>query len=141
MFFVLVTFQIPTETKWIKMNAGQTGYYRVLYNEDNWDNIIAELKRDHGIFSSLDRIGLLSDAFTLCHANLMPCQTTLNLVSYLPNELNWGPVTTALRHLERWRVILKYSECFLMLSEFVKSILTKPVSIVGWANGGAEEVR
>lgn len=136
-----MTFQIPTETNWIKMNAGQMGYYRVLYNEDNWDSIIAELKRDHGIFSSLDRIGLLSDAFTLCHANLMPCQTTLSLVTYLPNELNWGPVTTALRHLERWRRILKYSECFLMLSEFVKSVLAKPVSVVGWANGGAEEVR
>lgn len=29
------------------------GYYRVLYNEDNWQNIIEELKRDHGTFSAL----------------------------------------------------------------------------------------
>lgn len=142
------------------MNAGQMGYYRVLYNEDNWQNIIEELKRDHGTFSALvgpngstvgtkyqnslsfqDRIGLISDAFTLCHANLMSCQITLNLISYLPTELNWGPITTALRHLEKWRRILKYSECFLMLTEFVKSILLKPSEIVGWNNTGKEEIR
>lgn len=88
-----------------------------------------------------DRIGLLSDAFTLCHANLMPCQITMNLVSYLPKEQNWGPMTTGLRHLEKWRRILKYSECFLMLTEVVKQILSKPVSWMGWNNGGKDEVK
>lgn len=71
----------------------------------------------------------------------MPCQITLNLIVYLPKEQNWGPITTALRHLERWRRILKYSECFLMLTEFVKSILQKPVVVVGWTNSGKEEIR
>ncbi len=71
----------------------------------------------------------------------MSCQITLNLISYLPTELNWGPITTALRHLEKWRRILKYSECFLMLTEFVKSILLKPSEIVGWNNTGKEEIR
>lgn len=52
-FFVSVTFQLSAEIKWIKVNAGQMGYYRVLYNEDNWQNIIDELKRDHGTFSAL----------------------------------------------------------------------------------------
>lgn len=71
----------------------------------------------------------------------MSCQITLSLISYLPNELNWGPITTALRHLEKWRRILKYSECFLMLTEFVKSILLKPSAEVGWNNTGKEEIR
>lgn len=59
----------------------------------------------------------------------------------MPDELNWGPITTGLRHLERWRRILKYSECFLMLADFVKSILAKPVTVVGWTNNGKEEIR
>lgn len=71
----------------------------------------------------------------------MSCQITLNLIWYLPAELNWGPITTTLRHLEKWRRILKYSECFLMLTEFVKSILLKPSEIVGWNNTGKEEIR
>lgn len=44
---------MTTEIKWIKVNAGQMGYYRVLYNEDNWQNLIEELKRDHGTFTAL----------------------------------------------------------------------------------------
>lgn len=89
-----------------------------------------------------DRIGLISDAFTLCHANLMPCPITLNLLTYLPRELNWGPVTTALQHLERWRRVLKYAECFQLLAEFVKAVLLKPTAVVGWQNGiGSEEIR
>lgn len=117
------------------------GYYRVLYDEDNWSNLIDELKRDHNTFTVKDRIGLISDAFTLCHANLMPCQTTMSLMSYLKFEQNWGPISTALRHLEKWRRILKYSECFFMLSEHVKTILSAPLKTLGWNNTGRDELR
>lgn len=71
----------------------------------------------------------------------MPCELTLKLVSYLPKEQNWGPITTGLRHLERWRRILKYSECFLMLADMVKLILQRPVNVIGWNNSGKEEIR
>lgn len=50
-------------------------------------------------------------------------------------------MTTGLRHLERWRRILKYSECFLMLTEVVKQILKKPVQTMGWTNSGKDEVK
>lgn len=166
-----MTFTIPIGVKWIKVNSGQNGYYRVLYDEDNWGYIVEELKSNHETFSPMvknifgalsslmlnssnqylqkiflifqiqDRIGLISDAFTLCHANLMPCQITMNLITYLPKEQNWGPMTTGLRHLEKWRRILKYSECFLMLTEVVKQILSKPVNVMGWNNVGKDEVK
>ncbi|CAD7077324.1 unnamed protein product [Hermetia illucens] len=136
-----ITFQLPTDVKWIKVNAGQNGYYRVLYNEDNWASLIDELKQDHKTFIPQDRIGLISDAFTLCHANLMPCEITLNLITYLPKERSWGPMTTALTNLERWRRILKYSECFLMLSEFIKIMLQKPIGELGWKDTGNDEIR
>lgn len=32
--------------KWIKVNARQSGYYRVLYNDDNWASIIEDLTND-----------------------------------------------------------------------------------------------
>lgn len=50
-------------------------------------------------------------------------------------------MTTGLRHLEKWRRILKYSECFLMLTEVVKQILAKPVIWMGWNNGGRDEIK
>lgn len=86
-------------------------------------------------------MGLVSDAFTLCHANLMSCQITMSLISYLPKEVDWGPMTIALRHLERWRKILKYSECYLLLAEYVKNLLAKSVMEIGWDDKGKDELK
>lgn len=65
----------------------------------------------------------------------------MNMVLYLPKETNWAPVTIALKHLEKWRRILKYSECFLMLSEFVKTKLKILIDRVGWEDKGTDEER
>ncbi|XP_046804908.1 endoplasmic reticulum aminopeptidase 2 isoform X2 [Lucilia cuprina] len=136
-----VTFNVAENVKWIKVNARQSGYYRVLYNDDNWANIIEDLSNDPEKFSGEDRLGLLSDAFTLCHANLLPCEITMNMIQYLPSETNWGPMALALRHLEKWRRILKYSECFLMLSEFIKMKLSTVIEKIGWNDDGDEATR
>lgn len=129
------------ETKWIKVNAEQNGYYRVLYDEDNWSNLIEELKKNHKILNTKDRIGIISDAFTFCHCNLMPCQITMELISYLPREMEWGPMSIGLRHLEQWRRILKYSECFLMLTDFVRSLLSRSVNKLGWKDTDSDEMK
>ncbi|XP_055677821.1 endoplasmic reticulum aminopeptidase 2 isoform X2 [Lutzomyia longipalpis] len=132
---------LDPDVKWIKLNSGQNGYYRVLYTDSNWNNLIDELKKNHRAFTAKDRIGLISDVFTLCHASLMPCPITMNLITYLPNETNWGPLTTGLRHLEQWRKILKYSECFLMLAEFVREILMRSIAGLGWKNTGTDSAK
>ncbi|XP_073815531.1 endoplasmic reticulum aminopeptidase 2 isoform X1 [Musca autumnalis] len=136
-----LTFNVPENVKWIKVNARQSGYYRVLYNDDNWANIIEDMSNDPEKFTGEDRLGLLSDAFTLCHANLLPCEITMNLIQYLPSETNWGPMALTLRHLEKWRRILKYSECFLMLSEFIKMKLSTVIEKIGWNDDGDEATR
>lgn len=48
----IVTFNVAENVKWIKINAHQSGYYRVLYNENNWANIIEDLSNDPNKFSS-----------------------------------------------------------------------------------------
>lgn len=145
---------MPENVKWIKVNAIQNGYYRVVYNDDNWASLIEELSNYPTRFSSevsprglatelflnfgvlQDRLGLLSDAFTLCHANLLPCEITMNMIQYLPSETHYGPMALAVRHLEKWRRILKYSECFLMLSEFIKMKISTVMEKVGWIDEG-----
>lgn len=131
-----VTFNVPENVKWIKVNAIQNGYYRVVYNDDNWASLIEELAANPNRFTSEDRLGMLSDAFTLCHANLLPCEITMNMIQYLPSETHYGPMALALRHLEKWRRILKYSECFLMLSEFIKMKISTVMEKVGWSDDG-----
>ena len=49
---VKVTFNVPENVKWIKVNSRQSGYYRVLYNDDNWANIIEDLSNNPNKFTS-----------------------------------------------------------------------------------------
>ena len=50
---------ISSDSTWFKLNAGQTGLYRVNYTESQWQALLTNLSS----FSAADRIGLLSDAF------------------------------------------------------------------------------
>ena len=62
-------------------------------------------------------------------------------MSYLPKETDWGPMATSLRHLEKWRKILKYSECYLILAEFVRQNLAKSIAEIGWQDTGKDEIK
>ena len=50
LYVFAVTFQLPYGTEsqeWIKMNAQQTGYYRVNYDTSNWKKLLNQLQTDH----------------------------------------------------------------------------------------------
>ncbi|XP_055613354.1 endoplasmic reticulum aminopeptidase 2 [Uranotaenia lowii] len=127
--------------KWIKLNHEQTGYYRVLYDEENWAKLVEQLHINHHVFSTQDRVGLVSDIFTLCHANLLSCDFAMDLISYFPKEQDWGPVLVGMKHLEKWRKILKYSECYLVLAEYIRQNLAKSIQELTWNDTGKEELK
>ncbi|XP_055534646.1 endoplasmic reticulum aminopeptidase 2 isoform X2 [Wyeomyia smithii] len=127
--------------KWIKMNHEQTGYFRVLYDENNWVQLVSQLQINHHVFNTQDRVGLVSDIFTLCHANLLSCDFAMDLISYFPKEQDWGPVLVGLKHLEKWRKILKYSECYLVLAEYIRQNLAKSIQELTWNDTGREELK
>ncbi|XP_053677741.1 glutamyl aminopeptidase [Anopheles nili] len=127
--------------QWIKLNHGQTGYYRVLYDEANWAKLVEQMHINNAVFSTQDRVGLVSDIFTLCHANLIPCHAAMELISYFPKEKEWGPIVLGTSHLEKWRKILKYSECYLVLAEYVRQNLAKSIQELGWEDKGEDEAK
>ncbi|EDS40362.1 alanyl aminopeptidase [Culex quinquefasciatus] len=127
--------------KWIKLNHEQTGYFRVLYDEDNWGKLVEQMLINHHVFSTQDRVGLVSDIFTLCHANLLSCDYAMDLIAYFPKEQDWGPVLVGFKHLEKWRKILKYSECYLVLAEYIRQNLAKSILELTWNDTGKEEIK
>lgn len=65
-YIISERLEVTSELKWIKANVNQTGFYRVMYDEDMWFSLISLLKSNHELFSSADRAGLIDDAFSLC---------------------------------------------------------------------------
>ena len=104
-FIFLAKIHLKENVKWIKLNADQNGFYRVLYDKETLNEIISQLKVDHTKFSTKDRMGLISDSFALCHSNLLDCNLTLELTSYLPLEKSYGPVVVAIKHFEKFPLL------------------------------------
>ena len=87
----LLTIAKDTETNspisnWVKINPEQTGFFRVNYNDNNWEslrNAIAEK-----LLPPADRVGLQNDAFALSKSGLMPITRLLNICLAFKGETN-----------------------------------------------------
>ncbi|KFM82335.1 Endoplasmic reticulum aminopeptidase 2, partial [Stegodyphus mimosarum] len=57
-------FTLPAEAKWLKVNVNQTGFYRVMYDNDLWKALTDLLHSDHKILTTADRANLVDDALS-----------------------------------------------------------------------------
>src|SRR3989454_2667412 len=86
---------------WIKVNAGQSGFYRVNYPNEEW----ARLRRAVAAkeLDTPDRIGLQNDAYDLTRAGYLPATTFLELTSEYREEDDvtaWRMIVESLHDLE-----------------------------------------
>ena len=52
LIFVFILVKLPAGTKensWFKMNVGQTGFYRVNYQIENWQKLVRQLNTSHQV--------------------------------------------------------------------------------------------
>ncbi|KAL0947133.1 hypothetical protein HGRIS_013264 [Hohenbuehelia grisea] len=95
------TFKVDT-SKPLKLNAGTTGVYRVLYTPERLASIAAEAAKDNSPISLDDRIGLVHDAMALSRAGFAKLSSALTLVDTLKNEkeqLVWAGIAESLSTL------------------------------------------
>ena len=70
--------------EWIKVNPGQSGFYRVKYTDDEIERLKAPIRSLS--LPAQDRLGLQSDAYALAKAGHIPASTYLNLAEAFTNE-------------------------------------------------------
>ncbi|CAH1738623.1 aminopeptidase N-like [Aphis gossypii] len=73
-------------TGWYIFNLQSIGFYRVNYDEENWNALISQLHDDCNEIHVLNRAQLIDDAFNLALANRMDYAQVLKLSEYLINE-------------------------------------------------------
>ena len=94
----------PNETKeltniyssndWILFNINEFGFYRVNYDERNWNLIIDGLKRNSSQFPLVSRAQLIDDSFSLARSGDLRVQIPLDLSTYLCHELSYIPFSS-----------------------------------------------
>src|SRR3546814_13073727 len=64
------------------VNAEQSGYYRVLYN----DAELTTLKSSFNKLATIDQLGLIADNFALAYADNQPIAKALDLLASVPQD-------------------------------------------------------
>ncbi len=78
--------------RWIKLNPGQSGFYRVAYGPSLVGPLAEGLKR--GDFAPEDALGLLDDAFVLARAGRMKTSQVMDLVAGCEREMDYNVWST-----------------------------------------------
>ena len=81
----LSTREAKAPNGWLKLNAGQSGFYLVNYDDAGW----AAVAKGLGSFGSEDRFGLQEDAYSLMRAGFLKVPAFLRLAAAYKNETNY----------------------------------------------------
>jgi len=86
---------------WIIMNIQQTGYYRVNYDETNWNLIITYLnnERQYHKISPANRAQIIDDSLNLARGGYLNYNTAMDITKYLKHETDYVPWKAAISAL------------------------------------------
>ncbi|KAL5559481.1 hypothetical protein UlMin_035692 [Ulmus minor] len=76
-----------TFSNWIKLNADQTGFYRVKYDAELAARLKTAIEKKQ--LSATDRFGILDDSFALCIAQQQSLNSLLTLMTAYKEELDY----------------------------------------------------
>ena len=83
---ITITLNNTDQDQWIIGNIKHSGFYRVNYDESNWNLLIKQLINDHNKIDVINRAQLIDDSFNLGRAGLIDQTLFLKITSYLTNE-------------------------------------------------------
>ncbi len=115
---------------WVKLNAGQTGFYRVAYEESEWARLGTAIAAQE--LSPVDRLGLQNDAYALMKSGRLPATAFLSLAESFVGETDaivWGDLAANLRGLEN---LLAGTPELQGYRRFAGSLFSRIAADVGW---------
>ena len=98
---VTVTTPRPSED-WYKVNADQTGFFRVNYASEDWQRLAPAISGRE--LPATDRLGIQNDAYALSRAGLLPVTQFLELAGSYAGETDasvWSDLASNLRDIEQ----------------------------------------
>lgn len=126
-----ITVKKPTGATWLKFNYDQVGYYRVNYEEAEWQKLL-------NIYTSLpvtDRGHLLEETFSLAEAGLLPYSIPLDLTRHLSSESDYIPWSVASSKLGEISLYLRESSYNTSYKNYIRDIVSNAYSKFTWTEG------
>ena len=99
----VIALPVPSPAdNWFKVNAGQTGFYRVNYTSDDWERLAPAISTQQ--IPATDRLGIQNDAYALSRGGLLPITQFLELAGSYAGETDasvWSDLASNLRDIEQ----------------------------------------
>lgn len=110
---------------WLLFNRQQTGFYRVLYDEHNYNLVNEELNTgDPEKIHILTRTQYLDDLAEFVNSGRLPPTILFNALSYLEREKSYAPWVTASKTISNLKQILSASTKLDDFDAFVAKLVT-----------------
>ncbi len=125
-----VAVPAPATGTWVKVNPGQTGFYRVSYPLEEWARLREPIRAL--TLPAVDRLGLQNDAYALSRAGLLSVDEFLSLAEAYAGETDatvWQDLYVNLRGLDS---LLGDQKAHPGFQEFARRLFQPVGQKVGW---------
>lgn len=131
---VVINLNQTDNSSWVIGNLRHTGFLRVNYDKQNWDNLITQLKNDLTMINEINRATLLDDSFNLGRAEMIDQLFFLRMTEYLQLEDDAIPWTAAFGGLNY--IGSQLSSCndagFIAFKKFYKKLIQNVYDELAW---------
>ena len=116
--------------KWVKLNPGQSGLYRVAYSEDLWRRLTGAVKA--GALPTVDRLGMIDDAFALARAGYTRTSAALGVLQAYERETDYSVWLTIAGILDSLDNLMARESCRRKFQEAARQLLLPIAGRQGW---------
>jgi aminopeptidase N len=120
---------------WILFNVNAFGFYRVNYDQHNWNLLINALKNNLTQFPVVSRAQLIDDSFNLARAGDVNVSTAFELSKYLCRELNYIPFASFSTNIQYPLVMFGQNENssdYRQLQVYIQQLEAPVYQTLGW---------
>ncbi|KAL1247303.1 hypothetical protein QQF64_022679 [Cirrhinus molitorella] len=104
---------------WILANINVAGYYRVNYDNANWNSLLNVLKTSKESIPVINRAQLIDDAFNLAKAGIVETTLALRTTLFLDSETEYMPWESALDNLDYFYLMFDRTEVYGPMQTYV----------------------
>uniref|UniRef100_A0A671MJR9 Aminopeptidase n=1 Tax=Sinocyclocheilus anshuiensis TaxID=1608454 RepID=A0A671MJR9_9TELE len=113
-----------TVNEWVLANVNCAGFFRVNYDEENWNKLRMQLERNHHVIPIINRGQLIDDAFNIARAHRLNVTIALSLTKYLVNDTEYIPWESALKNLDHLILMFDRSEVYGPITKYLRNLIT-----------------
>ncbi|XP_050293862.1 aminopeptidase Ey-like [Anthonomus grandis grandis] len=121
---IIVQDAVREDLPWYLVNFRQSGYYRVNYDDRNWNALISQLLGNgHILIEPRNRAQMIDDALNLAYVGYLDYGIALNVTLYLVNEREFVPWKAAIQNFKFLHSMFSRSASFDKYKRYLLSLL------------------